>query len=105
MEGVNPRLMGTELGPTLLERGGGFVVDRRDDRGTVDEGDCRESLVGDRQIPRRGREGEPLIGGRASWETTGSGGRSFGVADEGMIDVVHGGVGRAGVLAGLGRRV
>ena len=51
VEGVNPRLAGTELGPTLLEKGGGFVVNCRDDRGTVDEGDSREGLVGDRQIP------------------------------------------------------
>ena len=72
MEGVNPRLTGTELGPTLLERGGGFVVDRRDDRGAIDEGDGREGLVGERQTPGRGCEGEPLVGGRASWETTGS---------------------------------
>ena len=78
MEGVNSRLTGTELGPTLLERGGGLVVDGGDDRRTVDEGDSREGLVGNGQIPRRdgaveGRKGEPLVGGRASWETTGSG--------------------------------
>ena len=53
MEGAHSRLTGTKLGPTLLERGGGLVVNSGDDRRAVDEGNCREGLVGDGQIPRR----------------------------------------------------
>ena len=78
MEGIDSRLTGTELDPTLLERGGGLVVDGGDDRRAVDEGDCRDGFMGDGQIPRRdsaveGRKGWPLVGGGASWETTRSG--------------------------------
>ena len=78
MEGVDSCLTGTELDPTLLERGGGLVVDGGDDRRTVDEGNSQEGFVGNGQIPRRdgaveGRKGQPLISDGTSRETTRSG--------------------------------
>ena len=71
-------MAGTEFDPAFLEGGRGFVVDGGDDRGAVDEGDCRDGLVGDGQIPGwdcevEGRKGQPLISGGASRETTRSG--------------------------------
>ena len=46
-------MAGTELDPVVLERGAGLVVDGGEDRGTVDEGDSWDCLVGDGQIPGR----------------------------------------------------
>ena len=52
-ERIDSRLAGTELDSVVLERGAGFVVNGGEDRGTVDEGDSRDCLVGDGQIPGR----------------------------------------------------
>ena len=70
-----------------------MVVDGRDGRQTVDEGDSWHHLVGDGEIPGRdstveGREGKSFIGSCTSREATGGGGRGGGVTNDRAADIL-----------------
>ena len=114
------RALSVEGGDARLARGGRLEVECGVTRGTVDEGDGREGVVGDGRdsLPLTGDSGDglpligdsgdgwpftgdggngvPLIGGGTTRESTGSRRRGRGVTDDGVVNLRDG---RAGISA------